>query len=409
MISSSRTLRHAVLLSLIYIAQPYAHAESPPSSSPVNFSTHKALLIGVDGMQYEKLQEAIQQGMAPNIAQLSLAKSYTGGVNYTSTRQPTSSGPSWATVLTGSWINRHQTGANNGSLRYKAPSLFKQLKVADPQRRTASIISWDTINKNLADEIAQGYIDLPISCDGIDQCVTYKASHELEYGQSDLVLAHFNEPDNTGHDNGFTDNYQQAIQRVDAQVGQLLSALERRKESYPEEDWLVIVAPDHGRRLPTGKEHGQQTLSEKTTFIAMNKPGNLQLTAPVTDPVNSGFGGLYGFASQADITPTLLSHLGVKPDVGQHTMDGLPLTGALGVRQLTAQAESALAQVTLNWRTTDPSGGPLQIYRDGQAIATLTDQQNEYVDRDVKTADGTLNYTVVVNEVPVSRLVRVTN
>lgn len=405
MINSSRTLRLTMYLSLICITQPYAQAETPP----VNFSTHKALLIGVDGMQYEKLQEAIQQGMAPNIAGLKLAKSYIGGVGATSTEQSTLSGPGWTTILTGSWVNRHKISENNDSLRNQAPSLFKQLKTAEPQRKTASIVSWNTINDNFADDIAHGYINLAIKCSGIDPCVADKASYELEHGQSDLVFAHFNEPDNTGHNHGFTPKYQNAIQGVDAQVGQLLSALERRKNTYPDEDWLVIVTPDHGRRLPEGKHHGQQTLSEKTTFIAMNKPGNLQLTTPIIDPVNPGHSGLYGFASQADITPTLLNHLGVKPDVTQHTMDGLPLTGALGVRQLTAQEPSTKAQVLLSWRTTNPSGKPLHIYRNGQPIATLTDRHNQYIDKDLKALDGAANYSVVVNEVPVSRLVSLKN
>lgn len=38
---------------------------APDTSDAQNYKSHKALLIGVDGMQYEKLQQAIQNNMAP--------------------------------------------------------------------------------------------------------------------------------------------------------------------------------------------------------------------------------------------------------------------------------------------------------------------------------------------------------
>ena len=371
------------------------------SDTPV----HKALLIGVDGMQYQKLQKAIQQNMAPNISSLKLHKSYTGGVLGTSTEQLTVSGPGWTTILTGSWVDRHQVSANDEALRNQAPSLFKQFKLAFPDRKTASIVSWNVINAHFAEDITQGYIDLAVKCSGVDPCVVDNVSHELETGQPDLLFAHFDEPDITGHRLGFTPEYQQAIQTVDAQLGQILLALQRREKAHPEEDWLVIVLPDHGRHLPEGKDHGQQTLSEKTTFIAMNKTGNAQLRAPIVNPSNPDFKGLYGFASQADISPTVLAWLGVKPDLTRYTMDGLPLIGPVGVRQLTAQQLPDRAQVNLSWRTETPTGKPVQIYRDGQPIARLTDHEHSYVDNDIQALKGPINYTLVFNGVPVSRLV----
>ena len=380
-------------------------ALAAPAADTPTLKTHKALLIGVDGMQYEKLQQAIQQGKAPTIARLHLYKSYTGGVLGTSTQQPTVSGPGWTTILTGSWVDRHQVNANDEALRNQAPSLFKQLKLAFPDRKTASIVSWNVIHENFAEDIAQGYIDLAFKCSGVDPCVVDNVRHELENGQPDLLFAHFDEPDITGHRLGFTPEYQQAIQTVDAQVGQILLALQRREKAHPEEDWLVIVLPDHGRHLPEGKDHGEQTLSEKTTFIAMNKKGNAQLTAPIGKPLNPDFKGLYGFASQADITPTVLAWLGVKLDLTRYTMDGLPLIGPVGVRQLTAQQQPDSAQVNLSWRTETPTGKPVEIYRDGQPIARLTDHEHSYVDNDIQALKGPINYTLVFNGVPVSRLV----
>ena len=391
-------------LSLIFTVL-VAHAAPPDTAGAQSYKSHKALLIGLDGMQYEKLQQAMQQNKAPHIASLNPAKSYTGGIGATSTEQTTGSGPGWTTILTGTWVDRHKVPSNNNAWRNKAPSLFKQLKQADPERKTSSIVSWNTINNNFADDIAQGFIDLAIKCSDVDQCVADKASYELEYGRSDLVFAHFDEPDNVGHRYGFSTRYQTAIQGVDDKVGQLLSALKRRKQSNPDEDWLVLVTTDHGRRLPDGRNHGAQTLSEKTTFIALNKPANEQLTRPITNPDNPGHDNLYGFASQADITPTLLAHFGIEPVPARHAMDGLPLTGPLGARLFSARLAPDAAQVNLTWNGDGSADKPVHIYRNGKQIASVDYSRRGYIDNDIKELKGPVNYTAVIDKVPVSRLI----
>lgn len=391
-------------LSLIFTVL-VAHAAPPETADAQSYKSHKALLIGLDGMQYEKLQQAIQQNKAPHIASLNPAKSYTGGIGATSTEQTTGSGPGWTTILTGTWVDRHKVPNNNDELRNKAPSLFEQLKQAYPERKTASIVSWNTINNNFADDIAQGFIDLAVKCSDVDQCVADKTSYELEHGSSDLVFAHFDEPDNVGHKYGFTTEYQAAIQGVDNQVGQLLSAVKRRKKSHPKEDWLVMVTTDHGRRLPDGHDHGAQTLSEKTTFIGLNKPANAQLSRPIPHPDNPDYDNLYGFANHTDITPTLLAHFGIKPVPARYAMDGLPLTGPLGARLFTARLAPDGSKVNLTWQGDDSKDKPVKIYRNGKKIASVAYSRRGYIDNDIKALKGAVNYTAVINKVPVSRLV----
>lgn len=382
----------------------------PPAPESVNYSHRKALVIGVDGMQYEKLQEAIAAGQAPNIARFNIAKTYTGGIAGSVTEQATYSGPGWTTVLTGAWVNRHKVTANDGKLRNQADSVFKLIKHADATRRTASIVSWNTINDNFARDIDLGYIDRAEKCNDIDQCVADKASDAVRFGDVDFVFAHFDEPDNTGHAVGFGPGYQAAIHGVDTQVGQLLAAVQQRQLAHSGEDWLVIVTPDHGRALPDGHRHGNQTLSEKTTFIAINKVANAQLSSPFSDPANMDFNGLYGNATQADIVPTVLTYFGIKADAANYRIDGVPLLGETGVRQLAAMVDNQARSVALHWRSTfAPSGKPLTVYRDGRQIAVLTDKENGYVDsalQDVRDGIVDLNYVVILNDVPVACQVR---
>ncbi len=371
----------------------------------VDIHRHKALLIGIDGLQYEQLRQLIDAGKAPAIGQFQLGMSYTGGIVGTSTQQPTLSGPGWTTILTGAWLNRHRVGSNDTGLRNKTDSLFKLISLSAPTRHTASIVSWNPINDNFADDIKAGFIELGVKCGGDDQCATDRAAQELRSGNFDFIFVHLDQPDSAGHENGFGPRYRQAVERVDLQVGQILAALTEHKRENPEEDWLVVLTTDHGRRLPDGYDHGEQTRSEKTTFIGLNKPANEELNRPFGDPFDPGFDGLYGLASAADIAPTILVHLGINTHSERHALYGVPLIGPVGVRQLTATLDNTSRTVSLRWRVTEGSKQPLRIYRSGQLIAKLTDSSHEYVDSDLPQPTGQLNYTVVLNDIPVSRLV----
>ncbi|MDB5766995.1 MAG: protein containing hemopexin repeat [Collimonas fungivorans] len=381
-----------------------------PAPPVVDYSKRKALVIGVDGVQYEKLQEAIAAGQAPNMARFHLAKTYGGGIVGSVTEQVTSSGASWTTILTGVWANRHKVVNNDDKLRNQADSVFKLIKDADARRRTASIVSWNTINNNFARDIDLRYVTHAEKCSEDDQCVADKVSGLLVFGDVDFVFAHFDDVDNVGHSVGFVPAYQAAIQSTDARIGQVLAALQRRQQAHPDEDWLIMVTPDHGRSLPGGFGHGSQTLSEKTTFIAINKEANAQFGSPFKDPADMAFNGLYGNATQADIVPTVLTHLGVKPDVPNYRIDGVPLLGQPSVRQLTAKADGETRSVTLQWRNSgQPSGKPLTIYRDGKQIAQLDDAATTYVDQGLEIPDGVseLNYSVVLDQVPAAYLARI--
>ena len=86
-------------------------------------------------------------------------------------------------------------------------------------------------------------------------------------------------------------------------------------------------------------------------------------------------------------------------------MDGLPLTGPVGARQLTVRQLPGRTDVKLTWHADRPTGTPVQIYRNGEPIATLKDTQQAYVDTGTQALEGPVNYTVVVHQVPESRLI----
>ncbi len=384
---------------LLVVFSSLAHAD---------FSQQKALLIGLDGMQFEKLQDAIADGQATELGKFHLYKTYAGGIAGQSSEQPTLSGPGWSTLLTGAWADRHAVTGNDSNLRNQAVSLFKRISQSAPMRHTVSIVSWDTINDHFADDIAAGDVEMAVKCAGDDQCVLSRTLETLRSGSYDFIFVDIDQPDRAGHDLGFCTGYQDAIQTVDAQVQQIMAALDARLVTHPDENWLVMVVTDHGRKSPDGRDHGGQTLGEKTTFVGLNKLANQQLTTPITDPDNADFDGLYGYASQADIAPTILAHLGIEPDPAHYSIDGMPLIGPVGVRQLAANLDTSAYLITLRWRITTPSLQPIRIYRSGRLIATLSGSACEYIDHDLPKRVTALNYTVVMNGVPVSRWVKVT-
>lgn len=92
----------------------------------------KVLLIGVDGLQYEK----IKQQHTPNFDAFKMVKAYAGGIVGTPSQQTTGSGPGWMTILTGVWTDQHGVISNDTSNKCKAKSVFQYLKDYNPKLQT---------------------------------------------------------------------------------------------------------------------------------------------------------------------------------------------------------------------------------------------------------------------------------
>ena len=92
----------------------------------------------------------------------------------------------------------------------------------------------------------------------------------------DVIFAKFSFPDATGHTGGYNSAnalYQEKCREADQRGFSLIRTLKERS-TYALEDWLIIISTDHGGK---GKGHGGQSILERSTWIAINKP------VPVTD------------------------------------------------------------------------------------------------------------------------------
>lgn len=348
----------------------------------------KVLLVGMDGAQYEKMQ-ALQ---LPNLARLNVTRAYTGGVNGTSSAQPTVSGPGWSTILTGVWMNKHQVTSNSSGLANpQYPSLFKRIRDARPNAYIASVTDWAAINQQFfTNDVAGNNFN---ASGWTDAAVADKVVELLKTTPADFIFLHFDDPDHAGHDSGFGTAYNDALRNTDARLGRLLDTVQQR-QAQTGDDWLVLVTTDHGREAPLGYNHGSQTTSEKTIFIASNKPMNAEFTQFVSSVPNQDFGGLYGYAPQTWIAPTVLRHLGIEPKM-EWLLDGAPLLGAEPVRKL---MPATSASQTFSWYSLQ--SGMVDIARNGSVIASLPTMQQGYLDS--AAPEGSRDYTLTLNGTPIS-------
>lgn len=269
----------------------------------------KAIFIGIDGAQLEQLMLLGLQGEGEEILGLDIVEGYAGGVRGTASQQSTSSGPGWSTLLTGVWNDQHGVTSNNNlPVASDVTSIFEYINNASPNATMASIVHWSPINTgHFAPEM--GLAGDPAIVDYVasglsDEAVTDTAVNLINTTAPDFTFVHLDDVDGAGHSSGFGENYDNALSNASNQVGEILAAVAAREAAYPDEDWMVIVATDHGRDPATGSTHGGQTDSERRIFIASNEE-----LASFSDPV-----------PQTSIVATILDHLNIPYSV---TPDGL--------------------------------------------------------------------------------------
>ncbi|WP_444901052.1 hemopexin repeat-containing protein [Microbulbifer sp. SSSA007] len=344
----------------------------------------KVLLIGVDGLQYEKLKDID----TPNYDRLILHRAYTGGISGSQSQQDTKSGPGWSTILTGVWVDKHLVTSNDSGLaNAEFPSLFKRIKEADNSLWVGSISHWSPINTNFfTTDLAQANLVLS----GLsDADVTTRGVQEISSGHVDFLFLHLDDPDGVGHSSCFGNHYNESIRTSDTQLGALLDAVDTRIAKG--EEWLVLVTTDHGRDS-RGCGHGAQTASEKTIFIGSNLPLNAEHSEFIGDIHNGDFKGIYGHAAQTSIAPTVLRFMDIELQTNWK-LDGNPLIGSPGIRKMMAADNK-----TIKWYSTD--GGPVEIHQNDQFIDVVDASSQSWTD--YTEAQGVLDYVFVHKDTPVA-------
>ncbi|MEN5140349.1 alkaline phosphatase family protein [Pseudomonas juntendi] len=358
-----------------------------PSRQP---SRPKALFIGLDGVQ---LREYLELGDATNLKQrLHHGRAYAGGENGKASEQPTLSGPGWVTLLTGVWSNKHGVDSDAESLRVNPafPSVFKRLRLALPNAYLSSIVNWHPINTAFLLEDAHG---ADVRESGLtDAQVIERTLQVLTDTPADFTFVQLDEPDQVGHNQGYGERYQQALRKVDSELGRLLDKVDQRRHMFPQEDWLVIVSTDHGRDY-WGKGHGSASEQEKSIFIASNKPLNQELTELSVPAEMPGPDNLYGLPAQTSVAPTVLRHMGLRLQP-EWLLDGTPLLGDTGVRKARADEHKG----RLRWNS--DANGYLTILKNGHVVAQVAARAEQWTDPEGMGQQN--DYALVLDGTPVA-------
>ena len=268
-------------------------AASQAEQVPVHARAPKVLIIGIDGTRPDALIAAKTPALDGLIAD--------GCVTYTaSASEHTVSGPGWSTVLCGVWPDKHRSTDNRFLItdyeRY--PSIFTLAKRARPALRTAYFGNWGPIGERI---LAKDEIDVRLSLQDTknDAPQTDACIDALTHDDAlDLAFFYIGNVDETGHAFGFhraVPEYLAAIGDADARVGRAVAAV-RARRNFASEDWLFIVATDHGGTIDMN--HGRNIAEHREIGLIVS--GSTALRGALRTTVN-----------QCDVVATALAHLGI--------------------------------------------------------------------------------------------------
>ncbi|MDE2945214.1 MAG: alkaline phosphatase family protein [Gemmatimonadota bacterium] len=271
-------------------------------------------MIGIDGVRPDVLAEV----PTPVMDSLAAGGWYTASARTTT---PSVSGPAWSSMLTGVWPEKHGVLDNGfAGRRYREhPDFLTRLERDRPDLDTFAAVDWMPLAVlDGGGPALSGAIDTLVAVDGYelgwaeaDSVIAARAAEHLAGADPDAAFVYLGNPDETSHRHGSIGlEYREAITLSDRHVGWLMEAL-RARSSYEEEDWLVLISTDHGRREDGG--HGGDSPEEMTIFILASGAATRGWAAPGSGPTYI-----------IDVPVTALEHVGILADADAG-LDGEPL------------------------------------------------------------------------------------
>lgn len=267
----------------------------------------KVLFVGYDGARADLLVNVLQShpeedlqdyssyvsGHAPsavasgirdlvlNDGKIYLA--YAGGLLGEKNEQVTETAPGFTSIATGVWSEEHGV-TNNECTKNFATKTFMYEAAATQKMRSMFAASWGGyFEKTFVDEISalKENSEVPMTyarcASDLETFYTVKDALRAEgANERDVIFCTFEATDVNGHYTGFSSTnyrYLNGFRDEDEYAHELINTIHARP-TYAQEDWLIILATDHGG---LGKNHGGQSIEERTTWIATNKELNNDL------------------------------------------------------------------------------------------------------------------------------------
>lgn len=289
-------------------------------------------------------------------------RAYVGGEVNGYSETPTISSNGYNSLLTGTWVNRHNVWGNEiTDPNYHYWNIFRLFKTQYPDKITAVFSTWIDNRTKLVGSSAleAGNIQPDYYFDGmeldtvlyphdttgyfynlIDDAVADTAAAVIKRIAPDLSWVYLEYTDEMGHRHGNSEYLTNAVLMLDDKLLKLWEAI-RYREQTTNEVWQIYITTDHGRE-ENGYHHGGQTMRERTTWIATNaKNLNNYFYQPQPGIV--------------DIMPSIASFLHIDiPKEKRMEVDGVSLVGKISASNMMAAYENGL--INLQWKPQEKEG-----------------------------------------------------
>ncbi|MBL7740926.1 MAG: alkaline phosphatase family protein [Chitinophagaceae bacterium] len=324
--------------------------------------TRKVVFVIVDGIPADVIERLETPGLDAITKQGGYARAYVGGEKDGYSQTPTISAVGYNSLLTGTWVNKHNVWDNDiKEPNYHYPSIFRLFKTQYPEKKTAVFSTWlDNRTKLIGSEAKDaGNLQPDFYFDGlekdtvkyphdtlakyihrIDEAVTDTAAAVISRMAPDLSWVYLEYTDDMGHRYGNSKHMDDAVFIMDKQLQRIWEAIQYREQNFNEE-WQIWITTDHGRE-ENGYHHGGQSERERTTWIVTN-----------AKDLNERF--LQQQAAIVDIMPSIASYLHISiPKDKQMEIDGVPLTGKISATD--AKAAIVSNKISISWKVVNKDG-----------------------------------------------------
>lgn len=279
--------------------------KSEYGGTPASYGHAKVLYIIIDGAR----GNAIKAITPPNLYKLTTNALYTYNALVNNGTQTVTNANSWANQMTGVEGAKHfvtsEDFAGNNLSNY--PSFITLLKKTNSSYKTAAF----SASAAFADHFTQA-ADIRETFENNDGNVKSAVVAALKNDNPDLVLAQFHSVETVAATVGYestTTAYVNAINQVDAYIGEIMTALQSRP-NYNAENWLVVITSNKGGKvavnLPPNSTIYDDAIRNIFTIYYSSKFATKYLPQPATTAVTfDSYAVRYTYANNNFVNATL--------------------------------------------------------------------------------------------------------